>query len=120
MSYTEPLINQIYRFMLSVGFGIIMGLLYEVLTFIFTSLFYSKRSALLRDVIFSIVFTIMSFFFMLVYNEGEIRLNIIFGQISGVVIFHLTFGKYVLFPVKCFFVNKRFILSKKKNKKNKK
>lgn len=98
MSYSEPLINQIYRFVLSVGFGVIMSVFYEVVSCVFLIISNSKKSVFIRDILFSVVFTVMSFFFMLVYNEGEIRVNLIFGQLLGLAVFHITFGKILQLP----------------------
>lgn len=99
MSYSEPLINQIYRFLLAVGFGVIMGIVYEVLTVIKTLLGNGKRTVFFRDIVFSVLFTVLSFFFMLIYNEGEMRFNLIVAQLTGVISFHIAFGKRIISPV---------------------
>ena len=98
MSYSEPLVNQFYRFVLSLGFGVLMAILYELLSCVFLIVSNGKKSILVRDVLFSVIFTVVSFFFMLVYNEGEIRFNLISGQIMGLLVFHITFGKMIQTP----------------------
>lgn len=119
MSYSEPLINQIYRFVLSVGFGVIMSGFYEIISCIFLVFSDCKKSVFIRDVFFSVVFTVLSFFFMLVYNEGEIRVNLIFGQLLGLAVFHITFGKAIQVPFLKFTKRNKIKIKFKKYKKNK-
>lgn len=112
MSYTEPLINQIYRFVLAVGFGIIMGVLYELFVGARTLFTEKKWAIITQDISFSAVFAVLSFFFMLIYNEGVVRLNLIVAQVLGLYTFHITFGKKIVRPVR----NLRRKLSKKVKK----
>lgn len=119
MNYSEPLVNQIYRFVLSVGFGVIMSVFYEVVSCFFLIISNGKKSVFIRDVLFSVVFTVMSFFFMLVYNEGEIRFNLIFGQLLGLAAFHITFGKTIQLPFLKIAKRNRLKIKFKKYKKNK-
>ena len=97
MNYTEPLINQVYRFSLAVGFGVIMAVIYETFSFV-RIIFESRKVTFICDIIFSVVFTVMSFFFMIVYNDGEARFNLVAAQLLGLVSFHIAFGKYLLSP----------------------
>lgn len=90
MTYSEPLSNQLYRFILALGFGIILGIIYEIIVLIRTLVSERKGAIIAQDIVFSIIFSVMSFFFMLIYNEGEIRLNLIFAQLLGIVTFHIT------------------------------
>lgn len=119
MSYSEPLVNQFYRFVLSVGFGVLMALFYEILSCVFLLLSGGKKAIFMRDILFSVVFTVMSFFFMLVYNEGEIRFNLIFGQLMGLAAFHITFGKMIQMPFLKIADKKFFKIKNRKYKKNK-
>lgn len=102
MSYTEPLSNQIYRFILAVGFGIILGIIYEVIVLLRTIISRKKAAVITQDIIFSIIASILSFFFMLVYNEGVVRLNLIFAEGVGLYAFHLAFGCRFTLPIKRF------------------
>ena len=119
MSYTEPLINQIYRFILSLGFGVIMSVFYEILSCFFLLISDRKRLVFVRDVLFSVVFTVMSFFFMIVYNEGAVRFNLIIGQLTGLAVFHITCGKIIQKPFLKLREKSKFKFKSKKYKKNK-
>ena len=117
MSYSEPLVNQFYRFVMSLGLGVITALIYEIISCAFLILSNSKKSIFIRDILFSVIFTVISFFFMLVYNEGEIRFNLIFGQLLGLLAFHITFGKNIQKPF--LKISAKNIFRIKKYKKNK-
>ncbi len=119
MNYSEPLVNQIYRFVLSLGFGVIMSIFYELISCVFLIFSNGKKSIFIRDLLFSVVFTVTSFFFMLVYNEGEIRFNLIFGQLLGLAAFHVTFGKMIQTPFLKFAERSFLKIKIKKHKKNK-
>lgn len=110
MSYSEPLINQVYRFFLAVGFGVLMGIFYEAVNLLKTVLFPGFRAAVVLDFLFSVVYTVLSFFFMLIYNEGEVRANLALAQLIGVYVFHKVFGKKITEP---FDLLKRKIKDKK-------
>lgn len=118
MSYSEPLINQIYRFALSLGFGVIMSVFYELLSCLFLAVSVGKKSIFIRNIVFSVSFTVMSFFFMLVYNEGVVRLNLIIGQLLGLVAFHLTCGKSLRKPFIKLYKSYKFKFEKYKKHKN--
>lgn len=95
MRYTEPLSNQVLMFISSIGPGVIIGLLYDVIFSFFSKLGKNTATTIVGDVVFSLIATMISFFYMVVYNNGTVRLNIIVAQIIGAVAFHITMGKYV-------------------------
>ncbi len=99
MNYAEPLSNQIIVFVRSVGLGVLLGFLYEVFS-VLRGLISDKRWAyILCDLTFSLVATLMSFFFMVLYNDGTVRLNLIVAQLLGGVAFHLSAGTYIARPL---------------------
>ena len=95
MRYTEPLSNQVLMFISSIGPGVIIGLLYDLIFSFFSKLGKNTATTIVGDVLFSLIATMISFFYMVVYNNGTVRLNIIVAQIIGAVAFHITMGKYV-------------------------
>lgn len=96
MTYTEPLFNQISRFAVSVGFGFIICILYFNIFFIRKVISDKKSAVIVQDVVFGIITTIMSFFYMVIYNNGEARLNLLIGEITGAVVFYFALGKYIV------------------------
>ncbi len=119
MSYSEPLINQVYRFFLAVGFGVLMGVFYEIINVLKTLPFCGRKTAIAFDFIFSVIYTVLSFFFMLVYNEGEARANLVAAQLIGIYVFHITFGKKLTSPFVALKGKIGRKLAEKKTKRNK-
>ncbi len=95
MSYSQPLINQPRILLLSIGVGVLLGLFYSVLQGVFRLTGEGRLSYYLSDGIFVTVFTLVSFFFMVLYNEGRVRLHLILGEVAGIIIFYLCAGKYI-------------------------
>ncbi len=99
MTYREPLSDQVLIFISAVGPGVLIGFLYDVIFSFFRS-FGKKRPVIITaDLCFSLLATLLSFFYMVVYNNGTVRLNIIIAQVMGAVAFHFTLGKYIEKPV---------------------
>lgn len=95
MRYTVPLSDQILMFISSVGPGVIIGLLYDVVTSFFARISENTALTIAGDLLFGVSATMISFFYMVIYNSGTVRLNIIIAQLIGAVAFHMTMGKYV-------------------------
>lgn len=94
MTYAEPLSNQVLIFIRSIGPGVIIGILYDVIFSFFRTISNKRCVIITADLIFSLSATLISFFYMTIYNSGTVRLNIIAAQIIGAVAFHMTMGKY--------------------------
>lgn len=95
MSYSEPLINQPRVLFLSIGIGVLLCVFYVTLQGVFRLLGEGKLSYYIADAIFVTVFTLVSFFFMVLYNNGRVRLHLIMGEAAGFFAFYLTAGKYL-------------------------
>lgn len=99
MRYTEPLSNQVLMFISSIGPGVLIGFIYDVIFSFFRALGDKKALTIAADLSFSLIATLISFFYMVIYNSGTVRLNIVLAQIIGAVTFHYTLGKYVALPI---------------------
>ena len=96
MNYSEPLINQVVIFCRAVGCGIILGVLYDGVSLI-RMVFGERRGIyIFFDTAYFIAASLVSFFFMVLYNSGQIRLNIMLAELFGAAAFHLALGKYIL------------------------
>ena len=95
MTYTEPLLNQVLMFIRSIGPGVIIGILYDVIFTFFRTISTKRYVIIAADLTFSIIATLISFFYMVIYNSGTVRLNIIVAEVIGAVAIHITTGKYV-------------------------
>lgn len=96
MSYSEPLVNQIKIFLLSVGVGVLIFFAYAGVQCFFRFLSSKKGSIFFADIFFSIIAVLISFFFMVFYNNGRVRLHLIFGEALGYFVFYRCAGKYLL------------------------
>lgn len=95
MIYSEPLLWQLYNFLIFFGFGFLCGFLFCFAEFV-RKLFSEKKAAIIaQDVIFSVSATVLMFVFLLTYANGMVRLNLILAAALGGVVFFLTLGKTV-------------------------
>lgn len=96
MSYSEPLINQVRVFLLSVGVGVPLCLLYVLMQSVVA--FFGKRRWTIysADIIFSALSAFVSFFFMVFYNNGRVRLHLVIGEAVGFFVFYFAVGKYLM------------------------
>lgn len=96
MNYSEPLISQVTVFFRSVGAGIILGIIYDALSFVRIVFGERKSVYVTADIIFSLIASVFSFFFMVLYNTGQVRFNLMLGELAGGLAFHFGMGKYFL------------------------
>ncbi len=96
MNYSEPLISQVVIFCRAIGCGILLGVLYDVVSLV--RMFFGERKAIyvFFDTVYFIAASVISFFFMVLYNSGQVRLNLMLGELFGGMAFHLSLGKYIL------------------------
>ena len=99
MRYTQPLSDQILIFISSIGPGILIGFLYDVIFSFFRTFGNKKSLTITADLLFSLSAGMLSFFYMVIYNSGVVRLNIVVAQLIGAVTFHYTLGRYLSKPV---------------------
>ena len=99
MTYREPLSDQVLMFIGSIGPGVLIGFLYDVIFSFFRAFGNKKALIVTADLCFSVLATLLSFFYMVVFNSGTVRLNMIIAQLMGAVAFHYTLGKYISKPV---------------------
>ncbi|MBQ2444141.1 MAG: spore cortex biosynthesis protein YabQ [Clostridia bacterium] len=115
--------QQIQLFVYSVLCGIIIGILNEPFRFLRYAGFNSKTEVFIQDIIFMSANAIITFFFTLCFNKGDVRFFILFGELAGFLLFRYSIGmltgyvfgfiffviKKISVAVKSFF---SFILSK--------
>ena len=136
--YTVPQSEQLSIFLSALGFGFILGVLYDLMRAIRLSLPASKIATVIFDLLYVFIAGISSFLFILALNKGEIRFYIIFGELVGGAFYYVSFGiaaikltnrlsaglkKFYCFLFKVFstpfkFIHKNFSLFFKKSEKN--
>ncbi len=96
MNYSEPLISQIVIFCRAVGCGIILGALYDAVSLIRMLFGERKGVYVFFDTVYFLSASLVSFFFMVLYNSGQVRLNLMLAELFGGTAFHFSLGKYIL------------------------
>lgn len=95
MSYSEPLLNQVRVFFLSIGAGVFICLIYIAVQGAFRIFGKGKRVFYIADGVFCALFAFVSFFFMVLYNNGQVRLHLIFGEAVGFFVFYFSVGRHI-------------------------
>ncbi len=96
MTYSEPLLSQFNYFFLSLGFGMILDVWYVLIMMLRMCISEKKWAYVLFDIFFSLTVSVASFFFMVIYNNGLVRLNLILGQLAGATALHMIMGRKVI------------------------
>lgn len=92
MEYILSLASQTKGFLLSLGFGLLVGVLYDLLRVIRLCFTKSKTAIFIFDVIFVFIASISSFLFMLTVTDGQLRAFIVLGELLGFFIYYFSFG----------------------------
>jgi len=92
MEYIISLSSQTKGFLFSIGFGVIIGVLYDLLRVIRLTLTKKRFFILIFDIVFVLTAAVLSFLFFLTVAYGEVRLYIIFGELLGFLIYYFSFG----------------------------
>ncbi len=75
----------------------LLGCLLSILYIVFYSLSHiNKRRAVVLDIIFWVIAALITFSFLLLTTNGEIRGFVIFSLLSGFIIFFKSFSKFLL------------------------
>lgn len=96
MNYSEPLISQVTVFFRAVGCGIILGMLYDALSLVRMLFGERKGVYVFFDTLYFLAASLISFFFMVLYNSGQVRFNLMLAEGAGGIAFHFSLGRYVL------------------------
>lgn len=96
--YSLSLATQTKGFLLSMGFGFIMGILYDFVRIIRLAVNRGKALQIASDILYFILLGFLTFLFCLIINEGEIRLYILVGEAMGFGIYYFSLGA-VIFSV---------------------
>lgn len=93
--YSLSIAAQTKSFLLSLGFGFLMGVLYDVFRLVRISLTKGKRMQIPFDVLYCITLAFFTFLFIMIVNEGEFRFYLLLGEGVGFSVYVLTLGTVV-------------------------
>ena len=92
MEYIISLSSQAKGFLFSMGFGMTVGVLYDIIRVIRLCFFKSKAALVFFDVAYILISSVASFLFMLTVTDGQLRLFIAVGELIGFLVYYFTFG----------------------------
>lgn len=92
MEYITSLSSQAKNFLFSLGFGVLIGVLYDLLRIVRMSVSSSKRALYITDFIFVFTASVATFLFCLTVTDGQLRFYILFGEALGFFIYYISFG----------------------------
>ena len=93
--YSLSLAEQTKGFLLSLGFGFIMGVFYDVFRILRICISKSPKLALPFDLLYFLLLGFCSYIFFLVVNEGDIRAFLIIGECVGFASYYFSLGVVV-------------------------
>ena len=92
MEYIQGISSQTALFFLSLGFGFLLGVLYDVFRTVRLIVSDGKRFVFVMDFLYFAACGVLSFFFFLVTDEGRLRIYTLSGEILGWMIYYFSFG----------------------------
>lgn len=90
--YSLSLAQQTKGFLLALGMGFLLGILYDVIRIIRISISRGRALVVVCDFIFCALACLCTFLFCLTVNEGEIRLYLVLGEIAGFFTYYFSLG----------------------------
>lgn len=104
MTYGFAISQQLEFFLYSLGFGFLLGLLYRTVMSVREAVSRKKAAYVAFDLLFCVTATILTFCFLLIYADGQIRLISLFADAVGftVYLFSADFfmKKLITYPIK--------------------
>lgn len=111
MEYIVGLSGQTVNFLLSLGFGFLTGVLYDVIRTIRLVFGDGKKSVMVFDILYAVFVGFMTFIFALIITNGSIMAYVIIGELIGFFIYYITFGIFAIrFSEKVSNAIKKFML----------
>ncbi len=93
MDYIQGLSSQTEIFLLSLGFGFLLGILYDLFRTLRLIISNSSGFTVFADVMYFLVCAFLVFCFNLVVDSGKIRLYVLLGDLLGWLIYYFSFGE---------------------------
>lgn len=93
LEYTT--LDQTKVFLYACVLGVTMGLFYELFRILRLAVPCGRITVFIQDIVFFVVCGFLSFFFMLIFNNGTVRGFIIIANVLGMIVYLLTFGKLI-------------------------
>lgn len=112
MVYIQGLAQQTRIFMYSLGFGFLLGILYDIFRTLRLIISRSRGFVFFADILYFVLCAFLTFCFMLVADSGRVRLYVGGGEVLGWLIYYFSFGAIAIKTCNALvaFVHKAFSL----------
>lgn len=94
--YLADFARQNQVLLLSVGFGSLLGVVYDLFRLVRLAVAERKRGVFLQDLLFFAVAAFLTVLFLLVVNCGSLRLFILFAMAAGFFVYYVTLSRLIL------------------------
>ncbi len=92
MIYIQGITEQTRLFLLSVGLGFLLGILYDVFRTVRLILSNSAVLVPITDILYFCFCTFFDFCFFMAFDSGRLRAFAVFGEVIGWLIYYISFG----------------------------
>lgn len=92
--YIDNIASQLQVFLYSVGFGFILGLVYDLFRIFRVFVIKNSKAIPMQDIAYFLLCAILTFVFLLVVNNGRFRFNIFAALVTGFTAYYLTLGRF--------------------------
>lgn len=96
MDYIQGLAAQTEIFLYSLGFGFLLGILYDVFRTLRLIISRAKIFTFFMDFLYFSVCAFLTFCFIMVVDSGKVRLYVALGEVLGFFIYYFSFGAIAL------------------------
>lgn len=93
--YSLSLASQTRGFLMSLGFGFVMGVIYDAFRLVRVCISQGKKAQVFFDVAYCIFLAFATFIFFMTVNEGEFRIYLFLGEAVGFSVYSLSFGAII-------------------------
>lgn len=96
MDYIQGLNVQTEIFFYALGFGFLLGILYDVFRTVRLIISDSRGFVIAMDILYFAVCSFLIFCFNLVVDNGRVRIYVVFGELLGWLIYYFSFGSIAM------------------------
>ncbi|MBQ8014823.1 MAG: spore cortex biosynthesis protein YabQ [Clostridia bacterium] len=96
MEYIQGLAVQTEIFLYALGFGFLLGILYDVFRTVRMIISNSKGFVFFMDLLYFTVCAFLVFCFNMVVDNGQIKIYVVFGEVAGWFVYYFSFGAIAL------------------------
>ena len=93
MDYIQGLSEQTEIFFLSLGFGFLLGIIYDIFRTLRLIISKSAMFTVFMDILYFVLCAVLIFSFNLVVDSGKIRVYVLLGDMLGWLIYYFSFGE---------------------------